>query len=310
MLDSAVDAAGGRDAPVAPVHCAVYVGSPRLARRPPVPSIVSFPGSAFIIVLMPGSAILRAAASANRCAGAYPIECSADVHGVSSMTVQSETCADTPCVFIIDDNAEVRRSLERLMRSAGLAAETFASAQVFLERAPYAGTGCVILDVRMPGMSGTALHEQLARLGIDLPVVYLTGYGDVRTGVKAMKDGAVDFLLKPFEDEVMLATVSQALARHATQRERERERSRRGALLARLSAREREVMECVIAGRLNKQIAFDLGISEKTVKAHRGRVMEKAEVRSVAELVRLCETVGIQPRATGGNSDSIPETSA
>jgi FixJ family two-component response regulator len=206
-------------------------------------------------------------------------------------------------VFIVDDVAEVRRSLERLIRSAGLNAETFPSAQVFLERAPYAGTGCVILDVRMPGMNGPALHEQLGQLGIDLPVVYLTGYGDVPTSVKAMKDGAVDFLLKPVGDEEMLATISRALARHAAQRAREHERSQSGARLARLSAREREVMECVIAGRLNKQIAYDLGISEKTVKAHRGRVMEKVEVRSVAELVRLCEAAGIQPRRAARESD-------
>jgi FixJ family two-component response regulator len=124
-----------------------------------------------------------------------------------------------------------------------------------------------------------------------------------------MKDGAVDFLLKPAEDEVMLATISRALARHTAQRAYQHERSRSEARLARLSSREREVMERVIAGRLNKQIAYDLGISEKTVKAHRGRVMEKAEVRSVAELVRLCETVGIHPRSVDAKSDSTPERS-
>jgi FixJ family two-component response regulator len=213
--------------------------------------------------------------------------------------MSDEIPADTPCVFIIDDTAEVRRGLERLLQSARLNAESFDSAQAFLERASYAGTGCVILDVRMPGMNGPELHEQLAQLGIDLPVVYLTGHGDVHTGVKAMKDGAVDFLLKPVEDEVLLATVSRALARHAAQRALARERGQCNARLARLSSREREVMELVIAGRLNKQIAYDLGISEKTVKAHRGRVMEKVEVRSVAELVRLCETAGIPPRLNG-----------
>lgn len=215
--------------------------------------------------------------------------------------MNDEIPTDAPCVFIIDDTAEVRRGLERLLQSVQLNAESFDSAQAFLERASYAGTGCVILDVRMPGMNGPELHEQLARLGIDLPVVYLTGHGDVPTGVKAMKDGAVDFLLKPVEDEVLLATVSQALARHAAQRTRARERDQCNARLARLSAREREVMELVIAGRLNKQIAYDLGISEKTVKAHRGRVMEKAEVRSVAELVRVCEAAGIPPRSDGAS---------
>ena len=215
------------------------------------------------------------------------------------MTDEISASPDAPCVFIIDDSNEVRRSLERLVRSAGLNVETFASAEAFLQRAPYAGTGCVMLDVRMPGMNGPELHEQLARFDIHLPVVYLTGYGDVPTSVKAMKDGAVDFLLKPVDDVVLLATVSGALARHAAQRASERERRQSQARLERLSLREREVMECVIAGLLNKQIAYDLGISEKTVKAHRGRVMEKVEVRSVAELVRLCEAVGIRPRPTG-----------
>jgi FixJ family two-component response regulator len=213
--------------------------------------------------------------------------------------MSDEIPADTPCVFIVDDSAEVRRSLERLVKSVRLRAETFACAQAFLERASYAGTGCVILDVRMPGMNGPEMHDRLAQLGIDLPVVYLTGHGDVPTGVKAMKDGAVDFLLKPVEDQVLLATVSQALTRHAAQRKLARERDQCNARLGRLSAREREVMELVIAGRLNKQIAYDLGISEKTVKAHRGRVMEKVDVRSVAELVRVCEAAGIRPRSSG-----------
>jgi FixJ family two-component response regulator len=185
-----------------------------------------------------------------------------------------------------------------------LNAETFGSAEAFLERASYAGTGCVILDVRMPGMKGPELHEQLAQLGIDLPVIYLTGHGDVPTGVKAMKDGAVDFLLKPVEDEDLLSTVAQALERHAAQRARAHELGQSNARLARLSSREREVMELVIAGRLNKQIAYDLGISEKTVKAHRGRVMEKVEVRSVAELVRLCEAAGIPPRSNAAKPGS------
>src|SRR5688572_7797169 len=201
-----------------------------------------------------------------------------------------------PSVFIIDDTADVRKSLERLVRSAGLNAETFASAQEFLDRPAYAGTGCVILDVRMPGMNGPDLHERMAQRGMDLAVVYLTGYADVPTSVRAMKKGAVDFLTKPTDDETLLATIGQALARHAEHKAQQRDRTSSAERLARLSSRERDVMECVIAGRLNKQIASDLGISEKTVKAHRGRVMEKVEVRSVAELVRLCEAAGIKPR--------------
>ena len=212
------------------------------------------------------------------------------------MTDGNSTGANRPTVFIIDDSDDVRRSLARLMRSAGLNAETFGCAEAFLQRDPCAGAGCVILDIRMPGMNGPDMHEQLAHSGSDLPVVYLTGHGDVPTSVKAMKDGAVDFLQKPVDDRVLLATISQALARHAALRESARERVQSEARLGRLSVREREVLECVIAGRLNKQIAYDLGISEKTVKAHRGRVMEKIEVRSVAELVRLCEAAGIRPR--------------
>ena len=219
--------------------------------------------------------------------------------------MSDEIPADAPCVFIIDDSAEVRRSLERLVKSSRLKAETFASAQAFLERASYAGTGCVILDVRMLGMNGPEMHERLAQLGIELPVIYLTGHGDVPTGVNAMKAGAVDFLLKPVEDQHLLATISQALARHAAQRKLARERDQCSARLARLSAREREVMESVIAGRLNKQIAYDLGISEKTVKAHRGRVMEKVEVRSVAELVRVCEVAGVPPRSNEPNRGTV-----
>ena len=199
-------------------------------------------------------------------------------------------------IFIIDDMAEVRRSLERLVRSAGLQVESFPSAQAFLERSPYPGKGCLILDVRMPGLTGPDLHEQMAQRGIDLPIVYLTGHGDVATSVRAMKKGAVDFLLKPADDSVLLATIDRALERHALQKMREEARVRSRARLSVLSAREREVMEYVIAGRLNKQIAFDLNISEKTVKAHRGRVMEKVQVRSVADLVRLCEAAGVEPR--------------
>jgi FixJ family two-component response regulator len=202
----------------------------------------------------------------------------------------------SPSVFVIDDDAGVRRSLERLLRSAGWAVETFPSAREFLTRPAYCGTGCVVLDVQMPGMTGPDLQDHMAGRGIFLPIVYLTGHGDVRTSVRAMKNGAIDFLVKPADDEVLLKTIRQAMERHAVQRTRDLERQQREARLSRLSTREREVMECVIGGRLNKQIAGDLGISEQTVKAHRGRVMEKLEARSVAELVRLCDAVGIQPR--------------
>ncbi len=192
-------------------------------------------------------------------------------------------------VFVVDDDQAVRRSLERLIRSAGLNVETYSSATEFLEKPPSSGAGCVVLDVRMPGMTGPELFDRMAEQGFSLPVVFLTGHGDVPTGVQAMKKGAVDFLLKPVDDEVLLQVIRQAVARHAAEQARDQVRQGIQDRLCRLSPREREVMEHVIRGQLNKQIAFDLGISEKTVKVHRGRVMAKMEAGSVAELVRLCD---------------------
>ncbi len=192
-------------------------------------------------------------------------------------------------VFVVDDDQAVRRSLERLIRSAGLNVETFSSATEFLEKPLSSGAGCVVLDVRMPGMTGPELFDRMSEKGLSLPVVFLTGHGDVPMGVRAMKKGAVDFLLKPVDDEVLLEVIRQAVARHAAEQAREQVRQGIQARLRRLSPREREVMEYVIRGRLNKQIAADLGISEKTVKVHRGRVMAKMEAGSVAELVRLCD---------------------
>jgi len=204
--------------------------------------------------------------------------------------------ASDATVFVVDDDMAVRRSLARLLRSAGLNVETFPSAREFLDRLPSAPAGCIVLDVRMPGMTGPELFDQMAGKGLSLPVVFLTGHGDVPTSVRAMKKGAVDFLLKPVDDEVLLQAIRQAVARHVSQQAREQERWSIEGRLRRLSAREREVMEYVIRGDLNKQIAADLGISEKTVKVHRGRVMAKMEAGSVAELVRLCEAADIRPR--------------
>jgi FixJ family two-component response regulator len=199
-------------------------------------------------------------------------------------------------IFIVDDDAAVRRSLVRLMRSAGYNAEAFASAHEFLARPRFTSTGCVVLDVRMPGMTGPELREQMAARKITLPVIFLSGHSDIPTGVDAMKKGAVDFLVKPVDDEVLLQTVQLALDRHKAGRARAQELEKIHQRLARLSVREREVMEYVIAGRLNKQIGDALGIAEKTVKVHRGRVMQKMEVLSVAELVHLCEAVAVKPR--------------
>jgi FixJ family two-component response regulator len=198
-------------------------------------------------------------------------------------------------VFVIDDEEQVRRGLQRLIRSAGWSVETFSSAEAFAERLPYEGIGCVLLDVQMPGMSGPELQKRMLTLGVSLPIVYLTGHADVRMSVAAMKDGALDILLKPAEDEVVLGAIAAAIAKHESVDAENSTRLEIESRLARLSAREREVMESVISGRLNKQIAADLGISEKTVKAHRARVMEKLETRSVAAVARMCEIIGIKP---------------
>jgi two-component system, LuxR family, response regulator FixJ len=196
-------------------------------------------------------------------------------------------------VFVVDDDEAVRSSLSRLIRSAGWQVEACASANEFLERLPFAGTACVLLDVQMPDLTGPQLYEAMCARGQPLPSVFLTGHGDVATGVRAMKRGAVDFLLKPVDDEELLAALDHALRRHAREQILQRECDDVAQRLGRLSAREREVMELVIRGRLNKQIAAELGIAEKTVKVHRGRVMEKMEVRSVAQLVHLLNVNGI-----------------
>lgn len=205
-----------------------------------------------------------------------------------------------PTIFIVDDDPSVRKGLLRLIRSAGWQGEVFASAQGFLTRPPFDGTGCLILDVRMPGMTGPELRDRMAAHGFSLPVIFLTGHGDVPTSVEAMRKGAVDFLEKPVDAEVLLQAVHLALERHAATRSQQRERERIQNGLARLTPREREVLEYVIGGWLNKQIGAELGITEKTVKVHRGFVMHKLGVTSVAELVRRCQTAGVVPREARG----------
>jgi FixJ family two-component response regulator len=199
-------------------------------------------------------------------------------------------------VFVVDDDASMRKSLLWLLRSAGWQAEAFASAEEFLARPPFSGTGCVVLDVRMPDMTGPQLHARLAAGSNSLPIIFLTGHGDVPTSVDAMKKGAVDFLLKPVDDMVLLQAIQVAAERHRDAQARARELHDIRERVSRLSGREREVMQYVIAGCLNKQIADTLGIAETTIKIHRGRIMEKMAVKSVAELVQLCQTAGIAPR--------------
>jgi FixJ family two-component response regulator len=196
-------------------------------------------------------------------------------------------------IYVIDDEPDVCAGLSRLLRSAGWSVITYTSAPEFLDHTPAHGVGCVLLDVNMPGMTGPELHQRLCELGLGFPVIYLTGQANVPLSVQAMKRGAADFLEKPVDADLLLTAIDVAVARH---RERQVEDSRLNAArqrLARLSTREREVMDHVIAGRLNKQIAADLGIAEKTVKVHRGRVMTKVGVRSLAQLVHLCDELGI-----------------
>src|SRR5882724_4323875 len=198
-----------------------------------------------------------------------------------------------PVVFIVDDDASVRKSLERLVRSVGLRGETFASAPEFLQRAAADGPSCLVLDVRMPGVSGLVLQERLAAVGHRIPIIIITGHGDITMSVRAMKAGAVDFLPKPFNDQDLLESIQEAIARDRQARQEWavlQDIQRRVALL---TPRERDVLALVAAGWLNKQIAQELGLSEKTVKAHRAQVMQKMQVSSVAQLVLLAEKVGL-----------------
>ncbi len=193
--------------------------------------------------------------------------------------------AGAAVIHVVDDDDSFRTAVSRLLKAAGYATKPYRSAGDFLLDPPAEGPGCVLLDVRMPGPSGLELQESIARRGDALPVVFLTGHGDIRQSVRAMRRGAVDFLTKPVPRRELLEAIESALARQRSEGDgagRRREAARR---FESLTAREREVFERVVAGRLNKQIAAELGISERTVKAHRARIMEKMEVGSVAELV-------------------------
>ena len=191
------------------------------------------------------------------------------------------------CVFVVDDDAFVLRAIERLIRSTGLSVETFTSAASFLERLPYEGPACLVLDMSMPGLSGLDVQSAMAVLAADMPIVFLSGASDVPDAAKAMRNGAVDFLTKPVNDVELLDAVVYALAVSAEIQQRRRLESEGRQRLARLTKRERQVCDFVAAGFLNKQIAYDLGTSEKTIKVHRARVMHKLEVDSVAGLVWL-----------------------
>ena len=199
-----------------------------------------------------------------------------------------------PIVYVVDDNPSVRKALSRLFRSVHYESEVFASAKQFLQAAPDGHPACVVLDVRMPRMSGLDLQHELASLNSDLPIVFITGHGDIDMAVQAMKDGAVDFLPKPFDDQDLLDSVERAIQHHRETREVSDRHGEIRERMARLTPREQEVFERVIKGMLNKQIGFELGTTEKTIKVHRARVMEKMEAESLADLVRMAQRLGIE----------------
>jgi FixJ family two-component response regulator len=201
--------------------------------------------------------------------------------------------ASTPVVFVVDDDPSVRKSLTRVVTSAGYAVEAFASAREFLAREPFVGPCCVVLDVRMPGLTGLDLQEALAGAGHRMPIVFITGHGDISMSVKAMKGGAVDFLTKPFDVENLLDAIQRAVTKDVKDLGEEGRTAEVLERVKQLTPRETEVFALVVTGMLNKQIAGALGIGEKTVKVHRARVMEKMRARSVAELVRLADQAGI-----------------
>ncbi len=203
---------------------------------------------------------------------------------------------DSPTVFLVDDQPSVLTALSRLLDSAGYQVQAFSSAQDFLDGGNGERPGCLVLDLAMPEMGGLALQQQLAAYASVLPVIFLTGNGDLDSGIQAMKLGATDFLTKPVDDERLLAAIELALARNRQAHLRDDACAAIRARMASLTEREREVMDRVIEGALNKQIAVGLGMAEKTVKVHRGRVMAKMQVRSVSALVRLVDTV------RGGNA--------
>ena len=196
-------------------------------------------------------------------------------------------------VFVVDDDSSIREAIKNLIGLEGLRVETFGTAQDFLRSERPDLPGCLVLDVELPGLSGLDLQRELTAHGITLPIVFITGYGDIPMSVRAMKAGAMEFLTKPFRDQDLLDAIHQALERDQVARQHSREIAQLRARFEALTSRETEVMSMVVAGMLNKQIGFELGISEITVKIHRGRVMSKMGAQSVAELVRMTERLGI-----------------
>jgi RNA polymerase sigma factor (sigma-70 family) len=197
-------------------------------------------------------------------------------------------------VHVVDDDASFRNAIERRLKKAGYTVATYPSAQQLLDRLPdESGPGCILLDVRIPGLSGPELQDRLSKLGSSLPIVFLTGYADVSITVRTIKAGAEDFLTKPVTSEQLLGAIEKAMAHQEVSRSLKQRRDVQRALLSSLTPRERQVFELVVQGKINKQIALQLGATERTIKAHRHRVMEKMKVGSLAELVSIAERLGV-----------------
>jgi FixJ family two-component response regulator len=209
-----------------------------------------------------------------------------------------------PIIHVVDDDASFRKAVARLLQASGYEVALYESGDQFLQNPPVLGPGCILLDVRMSGLSGIELQDQLTKLGLMLPIIFLTGHGDIPTSVKAIKAGAADFLSKPVTKTTLLSTVERALENYRERHEHHVRLSALRALVDSFTPREREVFALVVRGKLNKQIAFELGTSERTVKAHRHNIMQKLQVHSLAEAVSIAERIGMVAELDEGHKQT------